>query len=234
MKRLLLFILPLLVTLFISCKKNNEEEKEKTTKLVKMVEDYAKDENGEWEANCLHTFYYDNQNRLIKVDGNRYGRPTNYLYETNNVIITYVFEEINQKDTLQLDSNGYLICAYKHIYSYENGYLKEITFNHSSVEYSWLNENIVQITEGKTKTLHEYSNKEDLLNINVLAVGGGIFQKFKGLSSKNYVIKQTSISNDNDVSIATFDYKFDKDNYPTQIILSIDGVEDSKFTITYY
>jgi len=236
MKRIVaLLLLPLLAFTFITCKKNNEGEQGKKGKLVKTVQDYAKNENGEWEANVLQTFYYDTQNRLIKIDINNGFSCVYYSYETNYIIITYT-PDIYHADTLKFDNNGYLISMGNTTFIYENGYLKEKRVgNNVDNFYTWMNGNLVSVLYHDRN--FEYSNREDLLNINIFDDIFDIYcgtLKLKGLSSKNYRIK--SFSTKGDDIFATYKYTFGKDGYPTEIIFDVsDGnANDMKWIITYY
>jgi len=237
MKRLLLFILPLLALTFISCK---PEEKEKPKKLVKTLE-ISDTESGNLQY--LLTHYYDNQDRLIRIGINALysSNPdiqTDFYkitYSTNTITITD-FE--NNVYVLQLDDNGY-ITSYNgyYTYIYENGYIKEVKGeNGRRTEYSWVNGNMVQSTHYKDSTssistCYEYSNRENLLNINDMT--GLIYDyvtfedglRLKGCTSKNYLVKASQF---------TFNYQFDADGYPTQMKRSIDGINDHTYKFTYY
>jgi len=247
MKRLLLFILPLLALTFISCK---PEEEEKPKKLVKTVEFINLLEVG----TLLHTYYYDNLNRLIKrkesFNNNVNGGYYTFNYSTNTITVYPDIEPF----TWYLDENGYLIDDTNNsTYIYENGYLKEYKVDNSfRVEYSWINGNNVQITHFSeylvsATTICECSNKEDLLNIEPLF----ILQHFhplpifglrlKGWTSKNYLTKWTFTDTNPDnpsTTIRTYDYTFDTDGYPTQIIVNSTDNEQvnptGKILLTYY
>ena len=211
------------------------------------------------------TFIYDNQNRLIKIDfGNSY---TDIIQYSKNEITLFRHRKswVGSTDTtytylFQLDNNGYLISdnyiglykynddnIAKNSYAYENGYLNEIKENITSnfgndinnyYEFSWANGNIVQAmkknSEDTSTAIYEYNSRENLLNIEVFSKFISVpYQKFKGCASKNYLVKETFAK-----GIYTYDYEFDKDGYPTQIISNYwsDGYLEStvKFILTYY
>jgi len=116
---------------------------------------------------------------------------------------------------------------------YKNGYLTKIKCKNqydeiSEQEYSWSNGNIIQ------PNFIEYDSRENLLNLNFYdnIVPDG-FIKFKGCSTKNHWVK-TMIGTD----VETFNYTFDTDGYPTQLVMSlwIDGQFEItiKHILTYY
>jgi len=256
-KTIILLILPLFAITFIACKKNNEEEQGKKGKLVKTVEYFNIQDT---TFSFLFTTHYDNQDRLIKVEWVQktysavYNLYTiNLQYSTNTIISTWIHGGLVDKTyTLHLDNIGYVkyegsgidTC---HIYTYENNYLKERISHGFPFEYSWTNGNIVQMIadwpDGNyVETNYEYSSKEDLLNINILDIddifannqGYAKVLKLKGLASKNYLVKAIK-TNYPYTSIITYDYKFDKNGYPIQILLSVNGGEELyKYVLTYY
>jgi hypothetical protein len=236
-----LLLLPLLTIAFVSCKKDNkgEEENGKPTKLLKTIK-ISDTESGNLQY--LLTHYYDNQNRLIKVGINALysSNPDiqsdfyNITYSTNTITITD-FE--NHVYILQLDDNGYVIGYNgQYTYIYENGYLKEVKGeNGRRTEYSWVNGNMVQSTHYKDSTsfisYYEYNNRENLLNINDIT--GLIYDyetfedglRLKGCTSKNYLVKASQL---------TFNYQFDADGFPTQMMRTIGGLGDHTYKYTYY
>ena len=234
-KIIVLLLLPLLIFSIIACK-DKEEEHEKKGKLIKMVEHFPSNN----EFSLVITYYYDNQNRLIKHQQSQNGDTASISIKYSaNTIITTLENVENEISTWFFNENGYLIGDDNNsTYIYENGYLKEWKGeNGNKVEYSWQNGNMVQIN-GAT---FEYNNKKDLLNINPFFFKGnntltycGV--KLKGWTSKNYVIKEThSVPCDH---IITYEYIFDKDGYPIQIIWYFesekDGKSESKLILTYY
>jgi hypothetical protein len=255
-----LLLLFLLLFSFVSCKKNNEEQG-KNTKLLKTIE-ISDTESGNLQY--LLTHYYDNHDRLIKVN---YSSPEAQFdfytikYLTNAIIIID-FE--NKADTLQLGENGYVISQKTFLgnlytFTYENGYIKEVkSENGRKTEYFWKNGNMVQTTSYNNDSLqgstyYEYNSIEDLSNFSDLT--GLIYDmqriSIKGFASKNYLVKMTTHLKDPEPPepekgiiyetqintfdrILTYDYKFDKDGYPTEIIRSVDGIENNKCILTYY
>jgi len=170
----------------------------------------------------------------------------NFYYGTNTIIVDC--DDGWEKDTMQLDNNGYVISNCHNGYctfTYKNGYLKEekIAGIGYPIIYSWHNENMVQKTSDY-KINYEYSNREDLLNINIFAYpdnyGYPFLLKLKGFSSKNCLAKTYATENSYSC-ITTYDYIFDKDGYPNQIILKCEeGVDNHtysytfKYILTYY
>jgi hypothetical protein len=259
MKRLLLFILPLLVILFIACNKNNEEENGTPTKLVKTVEIFE-------SAPLTFTYFYDNKNRLSKIHFH-YEAPEyfeteyNLTYGTNTV--TYCINTGGNDETLAtytFDNNGYCVSYFCNKstdclvdFTYENGYLKSsnapIYLGYQDgfeSSYFWNNGNLTYaktIYSSHPNNTLEYnavfSNKEDLLNIPIQSVklsGLGFDEmhpiKFKGIASKNYLVKQTAGGRN-----YTYEYTFDTDGYPTQIIERESAYyeeSERKYIITYY
>jgi len=253
MKKLLLLLLPLLAITFIAC--HNEEEEEENgnpTKLVKTVEIYSYT-TGNSEK---FTAYYDNQNKPIKLeyretDSHSPAYTINLTYSTNTITMTH--SDFSGVRTFQLDDNGYLIRDNTFNYIYENGYLKEAHghdsgFRNSHWYFSWMNGNKVQTTiylnnDYSSEYTYEYGNRENLLNIDILGAltssefGEYTFYhwlKFKGHASKNYLGKATWTNTDNIAKIITYDYQFDEDGYPTQVILSNESRAWVKFIYTYY
>jgi len=223
---------------FYSCK-NNEDDKGKKGKLVKTV-GYSEPSN---DNNFLFTGYYDAQNRLIKVEECYQSILLNLTYSANTIIVNIKFNESGENHThlLHLDNNGYLIEDDFFTYFYENGYLKEKKAKEDSnviVKYSWMNGNMMQMSEDPYYIVtYEYSSKENLSNIDLVSsiIGQVYFYsgalKFKGLASKNHLVKMTETSYDGvpHSFIHSYDYKFDEDGYPTEIIGG-----GFKFTLTYY
>ena len=251
MKRIIAFLLlPLLAFTFIAC--NPDEEEESTTKLVKTVK-LEVFKNEEVVQIVSYTYYYDNQNRVIKIETlywedtppYYYESTTNFKYSANTIFV-------NDSFLYQLDANGYLISdVFGITYIYENGYLKE-TRNESgdSTKYTWSNGNIVQSfgtyysmigdTIYTYTTNYEYTNKENLLNIILPWDSGyefvGVLLKFKGTANKNLLKK---VTNQEGIRLDVTDYQFDEKGYPIQIILNLYSPypiiqEKQKYTITYY
>jgi len=193
MKRLLLLLLPLLALTLNSCKKENKEGENngKYTKLVKTVTIENNLGSGTF------TLYYDSQNRLIKY-GNNGTIFDIYKYSTNTItyntpLSPYSAEVAEVEYTL--DNNGNLVHKFENFpkkniseYTYENGLLKTKKtkfFSHefeNECSYFWVNGNMT-FASGKWKDKHpwedsahirtyeinaEYSNKENLLNINIV------------------------------------------------------------------
>jgi len=160
-----------------------------------------------------------------------------------------------------LDNNGYLIsdnfgatgfASHENSYTYKNGYLKEKKEINKKgfdeyeryYEFSWKNGNMVQITTDDSKEnatftgIFEYDNRENILNSYIIFQGFTYsFLKVKGHTSKNNLVKVTGTNNyNNENNITTYDYEFDNDGYPTQIIQKSNQPEEhqKKYTITYY
>jgi hypothetical protein len=256
MKKIIaLFLLPLLVVSFNSCKDKEEEEKPK--KLVKTLEWC---ENAPYADRYLATLHYDNQNRVIKAEVS-FDTVTflkiNLEYSTNVVNAAWWTLDGDRITNylLQLNNSGYLMseittdAPYRTCtYAYENGYVKESIFSlypESPIEYFWMNGNIVQKSNSRVSATYEYDSRENLLNVDINDFDAEVFPdmhprglKLKGFASKNYLVKSTYTSGQNSTDILTFDYKFDKDGYPTEIICSYysNGVKHGEvlYIITYY
>ena len=257
MKKIIaLLLLPLMVITFVSCK---PEEKEKPKKLLKKIDWILYNDNPTYQF----TYYYDNQNRLIKTESFYATQTLNY--STNTITMTGTeSKNLNAvlTSTFQLDNNGYLLSwnfnnsiGYNSnkTYNYENGFIKELndvftekgsTF-YCQYKYSWMNGNIMQCAEyHNDSTLfvtntYEYDSRKNLLNIKLFFEAVSVpLLKFIGITSKNYVVKSTYTEYCNNIpcynEIYTFDYKFDKDGYPTQIIQTCNGKEGIKIILTYY
>ncbi len=241
MKKLLLFMLPLVALSFIACDKGdgNGGDETITGKLVKTIH-Y---DHGSYDSTC--TFTYDSQGRLTKIADEYDGEESviNYTYSTNRIVADW--DDGDFIYTLNVD--GYLIKkewerSDDYIdYSYQNGYLKQaVEDSNDAADYTWENGNLVEVfwqahgeyadTDMETYT---YTDKENKLNLNIFEVivwdypHEEEFLKFKGASPKNLPASDSNSS---------CTYKLDSDGYPTEIIKSFsDGETDTTvITITYY
>jgi hypothetical protein len=230
-KIITLLLLSLLAFTFISCKdKEEEKEKPKLVKTAEITEDGI--------ALYFLTALYDNQNRLIRVN---FSNPPNgyfdFKYSTNN--ITFGCDGV-YNDILLLDNNGYVLRDTFYTYTYENGFVKERKSNgypETSSEYFWMNGNMLH----DCLTNYEYDNRENLLNVDLMGFiyGESLSAKvphwlnLKGFASKNYLVKSTEIYDDTLITI-TYEYEFDTDGYPTQIIRNDNEDYTRVIKITYY
>jgi len=90
---------------------------------------------------------------------------------------------------------------------------------------------IVKVEGGFQDVTYEYNNRENLLNIPYFSnYHQDLWIRFKGCNCKNFIIKDTYSLEGS----STFDYKFDQDGYPTEVICTQNGKEEIKFIITYY
>jgi len=226
--------------MFYSCG-DNEEEQGKKGKLLKTAL-YICDGGA---TEILYTAYYDNQNRLtkFKMSGVEFEDETsyNFQYSTNAITLTTIDTSGNKNIVLQLNDSGYLINDEHCYFTYENGYVKEVKYAEYDriSKFSWINGNMVQETGSNHIITYEYSNRENLLNIDLIRFFNTALPphtcmlKFKGLASKNHLVKMTENSH-----INSYEYEFDKDGYPIQIIgyfyRGDDKIEEFKYVLTYY
>jgi hypothetical protein len=255
-------LLPIMAFTLITCKNNNEEEQGEKGKLVKTVELYQENLNAYYlytfyydNLNRLTKVHFT----IVNYTGNDFWseRELNYAYKKNSItLMSCVGDEDGQVDCIEttylLDNNGY--CTQygdgKNIakFTYENGYLKTSKSSHNGgikdeCSYFWENGNMktqsgIYTTENGTNSTYEcnaeYSNKENLLNIRLFDPLPSLtdynwleFIKFKGIASKNYLVKTI-----NQYTTNIYNYEFDTDGYPIQII--VNGIENLKITLTYY
>jgi hypothetical protein len=187
----------------------------------------------------------------------------NYAYTKNTITLMLCVDDDGQvhcsETTYLLDNNGY--CTQygdgKNIakFTYENGYLKSSKSSHNGgikdeCSYFWENSNMktqsgIYAMAGGTNSTYEsnaeYGNKENLLNIRLFFENMPsltdfnwlLFIKFKGIASKNYLVKTF-----NQYTTNIYNYEFDTNGYPTEIIEYFyrgdDKIEEFKYTLTYY
>ena len=151
MKKMLLFMLPLMALSFASCEKDNGdgETSGTDTRLVKTISGYGNDFSdvpGELALNTVE-FEYDESGRMSKVSlsGGKWIDYNVYEYEyKNNEIIEKVFYRDDNESPYEddgytryvLDNDGYLVQSEYYYngemsescqYSYEEGKLKRIS-----------------------------------------------------------------------------------------------------------
>lgn len=249
MKKILLFALPLLAMLAVSCEKDGRQNV--TDKRVKEI--WIEYEDGEKEL--IYSFTYDSEGRVMRSNHNNYLYET-YTYADNAIIATD--DDGDGKTIYRLNNDGYLVKKEDHYssyngperlystteYVYNNGYLsKEIYKSYdesgaveeeSTDEYFWKNGNRV-IDYAET---YEYSSIANLTNINLgysLESGDDIsYLKFKGTYSKNLLSKMVIKEYDGAICTYQWDYTLDKDGLPTQVKHSFWRTEDDKYLTTFY
>lgn len=231
MKKILLFALPLLAMIAVSCEKDNYTYSG-PTKLVKEIKIYS---NPEEIGECL-SFVYDDKGRLIRyyVD---YQYIHTYTYSENTIVEGS--NDIYSSDYIyRLNNEGYITTlewADDHpiTYFYRDGYLvKHCYFNNEPTYYTWKNGNIVSKSNGWT---YEYTNIENITNLDLGYFFVGPTEvvpfRWKGLHSKNLISR--SILVDDNIEY-TYEYTLDKDGAPIKIKLFTNDLPDYIIiTITY-
>ena len=226
MKKILLFMLPVMALFLASCEKNNEEWSVTTygEKLVKKISceggfgcEYEYDEKGRL-IQC--TIYYDDGGEDISL----------YSYGDNVIICT---EHDSYSDDASitkyyLDDDGFLTkVEYEdgdtESYIYSDGKLTTICHPNGNCLYLWQGENISVYDYGSSLEEHvEYTDIEDKSNINIFYVTAGdaiqttcLPFRFKGTTSK--YLPQHIYCDNNDTSIIEVSYELDSDGYVTTI-----------------
>ncbi len=248
MKKILLFALPLLAMLAVSCEKDGRQNV--TDKRVKEI--WLEYEDGEKEL--VRSFTYDSEGRVIRTNDDE-GVYETYTYADNAIIATD--DDGDGKTIYRLDNDGYLVKEDHYSsyngperlsstteYVYNKGYLSKAIYKNydesgaveeeSTDEYFWKNGNLV-IDYAET---YEYSSIANLTNINLgysLESGDDIsYLKFKGTNSKNLLSKMVVKEHDDAICTYQWDYTLDKDGLPTQVKRSCWYREDNKNLITFY
>lgn len=240
------FLLSLLAFSVFSCSSSDDdgEKPQEVVKLVKSIE-YAGD-----LATDFFLFEYDDQDRVSKISSA--SEIAEYQYEGNRIICAekiLSYHNDGYVTTYVLDNNGYLKEQITVPYggenvaelTYQNGYLYQATDKYGAITYTWENDNIKQYASERTTVTFDYGTMEDKLNINLDrwltdADSGYAFGfKFKGIANKNYPTRLTIQGGYN--YSATYNYTFDKDGYPTEIVTIYgggwSGLRDT-MKITYY
>jgi len=215
---------------FNSCTKERESggSKNGSTKLVKTLTG---------DDGYYTEFFYDKQQHLIKV-----------INEEVYVTFTYNKDKITQEDHYNgyttiytLDNKGYVIRSddyddgvHEHYttHEYSNGYLVKSTSDGGYTTYTWQNGNLTKIVEdGGVQQYTEiltYNNIENKWNYDPYFAELSLI--FKGVTSKNYLVKLTASSG----FTSTLKYTYDSDGYPTKIVISSSYGGSETITITYY
>lgn len=231
MKKLLLFILPLMAFTFNACSKDDDgDELGGSTKLVKTL---TVDDD-------THAFIYDSENRIKSVTCKHISYS--YQYQGNTVIGTptvydpsfvqnYEHYTLNDAGKLmkfeEKDSDGEVLSSIQYTYG-SDGYVSKSVSDYGIINYTWHNGNLVTISDGNTThtiTYNDVENKIGSLWVDLPEDLMNLYGQLKGMSPKNYPIAITG-SNSN-----TFTYTFDKDGYPTEIITK--GAFTEKRVYTY-
>ncbi len=247
MKKILLFALPLLAMLAVSCEKDGRQNV--TDKRVKEI--WLAYEDGEKEH--ARSFTYDSEGRVIRTNYDE-GVYETYTYADNAIIATD--DDGDDKTIYRLDNDGYLVKEDHYSsyngperlsstteYVYNKGYLSKAIYKNyyesgevtdeGTDECFWNNGNIVLDSD-----IFEYSNVANSTSINLEALICGSFPdspiKFKGTYSKNLRSKMVVKKYDGAICTYQWDYTLDKDGLPTQVKLSYWYREDNKNLITFY
>ncbi len=250
MKKILLFALPLLAVIAVSCEKGNGQNGNPSElKLVKEV----KNSFGKGDY-TINSFEYDKQGRMIKQTVTYYSdyAVSEMFYYTHkysgNEIISTVHNTDGDELTVKhmLNDDGYLVRHsvfdyqgdFYYILTYKNGYVSSMKQHTSSgreqqIDVEWKDGNVVEENV-------EYADFVNVTNIEFSAIGimGGytfanlgidvLPAKWKGFSNKNLVKKTKE-----DGVEYLYKYEFDTDGYPIKIDVTSTG-NDSHCTITYY
>mgnify|MGYP001778389652 CR=1 FL=1 len=241
MKKILLFMLPLVAVCFASCEKDNDNDGNSVQKLIKEI---SWIEDG---YSVVRTYEYDSQNRIIKLietwdEGETEMSESTVEYEGNTITESFKWKEgangVWSNDVITkyyLDNDGYVIkCEYiengevysSETYEYENGYLKTARRSVTE-EYEWQNGDIVRDSNRKIQYLeNEDKMNIDFLNYSAYISGAGV--KFQGTCSKHLMSGYGSDSQWNNRT-----YEFDADGYPTKI-RDIDESRTMEYNIKYY
>lgn len=199
MKKILLFALPLLAIIAVSCEKDGKTYSG-TTKLVKEID---------FDGELLITFEYNSDGKVAKIHVDNDEHCYEFQYSDNTVVIVPDKEE---RIVYTLDKDGYVISENDRQYEYENGYISKIYEDGDICDtYIWKNGNIYP-----NDINVEYSNIENIINIELsifleIDCPHLFYTRHKGLSSKNLV---SAIDND-----TTVKYKLDKDGAPVQMTI---------------
>lgn len=247
MKKILLFALPLLAMLAVSCEKDGRQNV--TDKRVKEI--WLAYEDGEKEL--VRSFTYDSEGRVIRTNYDE-GVYETYTYADNAIIATD--DDGDDKTIYRLDNDGYLVKEDHYSsyngperlsstteYVYNKGYLSKAIYKNyyesgevtdeGTDECFWNNGNIVLDSD-----ICEYSNVANSTSINLEALICGSFSdspiKFKGTYSKNLRSKMVVKEYDGAICTYQWDYTLDKDGLPTQVKHSYWYREDNKNLITFY
>lgn len=235
MKKILLFALPLLAMIAVSCDKDNYTYSG-PTKLVKEIKVYS----NPGEIGAYMSFVYDDEGRLIRV----------YHDYLNNKFWAYTYsektiEEFSEESDLEpyiiyrLNNEGYITTLELDddtiTYFYRDGYLVKTRYSdYKSEYYTWKNGNIVSTSDGWT---YEYTNIENITNLDLGYFLEGPTEvvpfRWKGLHSKN-LISRSILVDDNIEYTSAYEYTLDKDGAPIKIKLFTDDRPDYIIiTITY-
>jgi len=229
MKKLILFVLPLLAMAFNSCSKNDDGGKTGSgaTALVKTMRIVESD----GEESESHAYQYDDQQRVIK-DIASYGTAT-VTYSNNKVTVTWS-GDYGYTQEYTLNDEGYVTQyksgGYTESYTYTNGYLTKVNGEDC---YTWANGNLIN----EIDYAHTYTNKPDNLSIDIQT---GILKnyfliKFKGTCSKNLPSKSVryygTVSEGNIANTYNYSYTFNSSGNPTEVRVTGD---DTTMYITYY
>ena len=260
MKKIFLFMLPLVALSFASCEKDNGNDGNPAQKLVKEITSRGDGYTESW------AYEYDAQNRIVKVietySESDYHEKVEHTIEYDGNTITIASynalngNELYAKEKYSLDNKGYVEKVeftyasgdpHTCFYNYENGLLKSMEVEHyysdgslaseDEYEYNWVNNDIVCKNSLKYSSVdvQYYFDVEDKMNINVLNV------LHTGMdNSDNSVIKfkgtysehlpKSRNYNRNDTS---YSYEFDTEGYPIKWIDEFKSVSGAFYTSEY-
>lgn len=251
MKKILLFALPLLAMIAVSCEKDNGQDGNPSgLKLVKEIKTSYNE--GDYTIN---SFEYDRQGRMIKHTVTWYSdyAVDDICYYTHkysgNEIISTAHDSDGDELTVKhmLNDEGYLVRHsvfdyeddFYYILTYKNGYVSSMKEHTSSgreeqIDVEWKDGNVVEENV-------EYTDFVNVTNIEFSAIGimggytfanFGIWElpaKWKGFSNKNLVKKTKE-----DGVEYLYEYEFDTDGYPVKINVTNTENNSHYSTITYY
>lgn len=236
----ILFMLPLMALMMVSCNKEDGDNGTTKQKLVKSISFV-----GEISA----AFEYDDQQRLNRIIGyDSGGWGYNIEYGNNTITLIPVDSDGNVADggfVYTFDNDGYLIELeslirddhyYKYNYTYKNGYLHTQTSHDGwGTTYSWFDGNMMGETSSGGRTYHyTYSDREYKENMNIFFLeqdSDWFVFSFKGIKSKNHPISYIG----GGVNRYYYTYTFDEDGYVTKFIATKPDTEYyATYLIEYY
>lgn len=243
MKKLLLFILPLLAVTFNSCSKDDDSGNT-YGKLVQSIVTI-----GDYGTTAVY-FSYDDKQRITQFA--QYSEDDVYIcnltYDDNK--ITAIYEDYSGVYTFTL-TNSYVTKFdsvdseygnhnYYRTFEYSNGYLAKTLYPQApeeSITYIWSGGNMTEqiFSDGGVET-YTYTNKSNKLNVDFFEFNGRFINfncpiVFNGMRMKNLPLSVPSIYGDDRIE---YTYVIDNDGYPTMILGTSSDGESYTSTITYH
>ncbi len=240
MKKLTLIATILITAItFSSCSKNGDgDENNFSVKLVSQLVELEDDS----ASTYTDLFYYDSQNRIIKMDDS-WGIMT-FDYYSDKVIIT----ENGYEKICHLNKQGYIETltigsytfenhtteSYTCHYTYDaNGYMTKMTYESDErgrveVQCVWSNGDLIRESDGTNYTNYEYTKTVNKTNFDFVAYDAWdavndpasylrtATNELFGKRSK-HLIKAVNTYDYGHDGGATFDYELDSDGCPTKI-----------------